>query len=68
MVKHRCNLPGRRGLWASGFGLAPLVTWGPLAAAVTEQVEQAIDRAETVLLDGLRPPDAMVRLKAATAF
>ena len=48
--------------------LRRLVTWGPLAATVTEAVEQAIDRAEAVLLDGLESSDVMVRLKAATAL
>ena len=59
----------RRGLWAFRLRiLRRLVTWGPLAAAVSEQVEQAIDRAEAVLLDGLGSPDALVRLKAASAL
>ena len=48
--------------------LRRLVTWGPLAAAVTEAVEQAIDRAEAVLLEGLESSDVMVRLKAASAL
>ena len=63
------TLRGRRGLWVCRPRiLRRLVTWGPLAAAVTEAVEQAIDRAEAVLLDGLESSDVMVRLKAASAL
>jgi hypothetical protein len=69
LVKHRCNIAGAaRALGVPASDLRRLVSWGPLAAAVTEQVEQAIDAAEAVLRDGLDSPDVMVRLKAATAL
>jgi HEAT repeat protein len=69
LVKHRCNVAAAaRALGVPASDLRRLVTWGPLAAAVSEQVEQAIDRAEAVLLDGLGSPDALVRLKAASAL
>jgi hypothetical protein len=69
LVKHRCNIAGAaRALNVPTSDLRRLVSWGPLAAAVTEQVEQAIDAAEAVLRDGLDSPDVMVRLKAATAL
>ena len=59
LVKHRCNIAGAaRALDVPASDLRRLVSWGPLAAAVSEQVEQAIDRAEAVLLDGLESPDA----------
>ena len=68
-MKHRCNVAAAaRALGVPASDLRRLVTWGPLAAAVSEQVEQAIDRAEAVLLDGLGSPDALVRLKAASAL
>jgi hypothetical protein len=69
LVKHRCNIAGAA--WAlkvPASDLRRLVSWGPLAAAASEQVEQTIDRAEAVLRDGLDSPDVMVRLKAATAL
>ena len=69
LVKHRCNVAAAaRALGVPASDLRRLVTWGPLAAAVSEQVEQAIDRAEAVLLDGLDSPDVMMRLKAASAL
>jgi hypothetical protein len=69
LVKHRCNVAAAaRALGVPASDLRRLVTWGPLAAAVSEQVEQAIDRAEAVLIDGLSSPDIMVRLKAASAL
>ena len=69
LVKHRCNAAAAaRALGVPASDLRRLVTWGPLAAAVSEQVEQAIDRAEAVLLDGLDSPDVMMRLKAASAL
>ena len=69
LVKHRCNVAAAaRALGVPASDLRRLVTWGPLAAAVSEQVEQAIDRAEAVLLDGLESGDALVRLKAASAL
>jgi hypothetical protein len=46
--------------------LRRLVSWGPLAAAASEQVEQAIDEAEHVVRDGLRSPDMGKRLAAAS--
>jgi hypothetical protein len=65
----RCNIAGAaRALGVPASDLRRLVTWGPLAAAVTEAVEQAIDRAEAVLLEGLESSDVMVRLKAASAL
>lgn len=69
LVKHRCNIAAAaRALGVPASDLRRLVTWGPLAAAVSEQVEQAIDRAEAVLLDGLESGDALVRLKSASAL
>jgi HEAT repeat protein len=69
LVKHHCNVAAAaRALGVPASDLRRLVTWGPLAAAVSEQVEQAIDRAEAVLRDGLSSPDALVRLKAASAL
>jgi hypothetical protein len=69
LVKHRCSIAGAaRALNVPASDLRRLVSWGPLAAAVSEQVEQAIDRAEAVLLEGLDSPDVMVRLKAAVAL
>jgi hypothetical protein len=69
LVKHRCNLAAAaRALGVPASDLRRLVSWGPLAAAASEQVERAIDKAETVLLDGLDSPDVMVRLKAATSL
>ena len=69
MVKHRCNVAATaRALGVPASDLRRLVSWGPLAAAASEQVEQAIDTAEAVLRDGLELPDLMVRLKAASAL
>jgi HEAT repeat protein len=69
LVKHHCNVAAAaRALGVPASDLRRLVTWGPLAAAVSEQVEQAIDRAESVLINGLESDDAMVRLKAASAL
>ncbi len=69
LVRSRCNIAGAaRALGVPASDLRRLVAWGPLAAAVTEQVEQAIDRAEAVLLDGLELGHALVRLKAASAL
>jgi hypothetical protein len=69
LVKHRCNIAGAaRVFGVPASDLRRLVSWGPLAAAASEQVEQAIDAAEAVLLAGLDSPDLMVRLKAATAL
>ena len=68
-MKHRCNIAAAaRALGVPASDLRRLVSWGPLAAAASEQVEQAIDDAEAVLRDGLRSPDLMMRLKAATAL
>jgi hypothetical protein len=69
LVRHRCNIArAARALGVPASDLRRLVSWGPLAAAASEQVEQAIDDAEAVLRDGLRSPDLMVRLKAAKAL
>jgi hypothetical protein len=69
LVKHRCNVAAAaRALGVPASDLRRLVAWGPLVAAVSEQVEQSIDRAEAVLVDGLSSPDVMVRLKAASAL
>jgi hypothetical protein len=69
LVKHRCNVAATaRALGVQASDLRRLVSWGPLAAAASEQVEQAIDEAEAVLCDGADSPDIMVRLKAATAL
>jgi hypothetical protein len=69
LVKHRCNVAATaRALGVPASDLRRLVSWGPLAAAASEAVEQAIDRAEGVLVDGLDSPDLMVRLKAATVL
>ena len=69
LVRARCNIAGAaRALGVPASDLRRLVSWGPLAAAASEQVEQAIDKAEAVLLDGLEAPDVMVRLKAASAL
>jgi hypothetical protein len=69
LVKRRCNIAGAaRAVGVPASDLRRLVSWGPLAAAASEQVEQAIDRAEAVLLDGLESGDALVRLKAASAL
>jgi hypothetical protein len=69
LVRTRCNIAAvarRFGVPASD--LRRLVSWGPLAAAASEQVEQAIDKAEAVLRDGLESPDALTRIKAASAL
>lgn len=69
LVKYRCNVVATaRALGVPASDLRRLVSWGPLATAVSEQVEQAIDRAEGMLREGLDSPDLMVRLKAATAL
>ena len=69
LVKHRCNVAAAaRELEVPASDFRRLVSWGPLAAAAREQVEQALDRAEAVLRDGLEDGDALVRLKAASAF
>jgi hypothetical protein len=69
LVKHRCNVAAAaRALGVPASDLRRLVAWGPLAAAVSEHVEQAIDRAEAVFVDGLGSPDALVRIKAASAL
>jgi hypothetical protein len=69
LVKHRCNIAAAaRALGVPASDLRRWVSWGPLAAAASEQVEQAIDTAEAVLRNGLDSPDALVRLKAATAL
>ena len=69
LVRARCNIAGAaRALGVPASDLRRLVSWGPLAAAASEQVEQAIDKAEAVLLDGLDSPEPIVRLKAATAL
>jgi hypothetical protein len=69
LVQHRCNIAGAaRALGVPASDLRRMVSWGPLAAAASEQVEQAIDKAEAALRDGLDSPDVMVRLKAATAL
>jgi hypothetical protein len=69
LVQHRCNIAGAaRSLGVPASDLRRLVSWGPLAAAATEQVELAIDEAEAVLHDGLRSPDLMMRLKAASTL
>jgi hypothetical protein len=69
LVKHRCNIAGAaRVLGVPASDLRRLVSWGPLAAAVSEQVERAIDKAEAVLRDALESPDALTRLKAASAL
>jgi hypothetical protein len=69
LVKHRCNIAGAaRALNIPSSDLRRLVSWGPLAAAASERVEQAIDAAEAALLDGLDSPDVMVRLKAASTL
>ena len=69
LVKHRCNVAAAaRELEVPASDFRRLVSWGPLAAAAREQVEQALDRAEAVLRDGLEDGDVMVRLKAAWTF
>jgi hypothetical protein len=69
LVKHRCNVAATaRALGVPASDLRRLVSWGPLAGAVSEQVEQAIDKAEAVLLDGLDSPDVMMRIKAASTL
>ena len=60
MRTRRSSKPAEKGHPALGVpasDLRRLVSWGPLAAAASEQVEQAIDDAEAVLRDGLRSPD-----------
>jgi hypothetical protein len=69
LVQHRCNIAGAaRSLGVPASDLRRLVCWGPLAATASEQVEQAIDDAQAVLLDGLRSPDLTMRLKAASTL
>jgi hypothetical protein len=69
LVKHRCNVAATaRALGVPSSDLRRLVSWGPLAAAVSEQVEQAIDDAEAVLRAGLKSPDLTERLKAAATL
>ena len=54
LVKYRCNVVATaRALGVPASDLRRLVSWGPLATAVSEQVEQAIDRAEGMLREGL---------------
>jgi hypothetical protein len=69
LVKQRCNVAAAaRGLGVPASDLRRLVSWGPLAAVANEQVEQAIDEAEAVLRAGLKSPDLMMRLKAASTL
>jgi hypothetical protein len=69
LVKHRCNVgAAARALGVPSSDLRRLVSWGPLAAVASEQVERAIDDAEAVLRDGLRSPDLTLRLKAAATL
>ena len=69
LVKRRCNVAAAaRALGVPASDLRRLVSWGPLAAAASEQVEQAIDEAQAVLRDGLKSPDLAVRLKAASTL
>ena len=69
LLKHRCNVAAAaRALGVPASDLRRLTAWVPLAAAVAEQVEQAIDKAELVLRDGLELGDALVRLKSASAL
>jgi hypothetical protein len=69
LVRARCSIAAAaRALGVPASDLRRLVSWGPLAEAVSEQVEQMIDKAEEVLRDGLESPDVMARLKAAKAL
>ena len=68
-VKHRCNVTAAaRALGVPASDLRRLVSWGPLAAAASEQVEQALDEALQVLFDGLESPDRAIWLMAAKAM
>jgi hypothetical protein len=69
LVKHNLSVAAAaRALGVPASDLRRLVSWGPLAAAASEQLEQAIDEAEAVLRDGLKSPDLTERLKAAKAL
>jgi hypothetical protein len=66
LVKHHCNVAAAaKELRIPASDLRRLVSWGPLAAAAAERVEQSIDDAQAALVAGLRSPEASVRLKAA---
>jgi hypothetical protein len=66
LVRHNCNIAkAARELGIPASDLRRLATWGPLAEAAVERVEQAIDEAEASLIAGLRSPEASVRIKSA---
>jgi hypothetical protein len=66
LVKARCNIArAAKALGIPASDLRRLATWGPLAEAAAERVEQAIDEAEASLIAGLRSPEASVRIRAA---
>jgi hypothetical protein len=69
LVRTRCNIAAAaRTLGVPASDLRRLVSWGPLAATVSEQVERSINKAEAVLREGLESRDALTRLKAASAI
>ena len=69
LVKHRCNVAAAaKALAVPASDLRRLVSWGPLAAAASEQVEQAIDEAEATLVALLRSPELSLRHKAAATL
>jgi hypothetical protein len=66
LVKHHCNVAAAaKALGVPASDLRRLVSWGPLAEAAAERVEQAIDDAEAALVAGLKSPEASVRIKSA---
>jgi hypothetical protein len=69
LVKHNCNIArAARELGIPASDLRRLATWGPLAEAAAERVEQAIDEAEASLIAGLRSPDFTERLRSASTL
>jgi hypothetical protein len=69
LVKSRCNIArAAKALRVPASDLRRLVSWGPLAAAASERVEQAIDEAEAVLVAGLRSPDFTERLRLCRRY
>lgn len=69
LVKHNCNVArAAKELGIPASDLRRLVSWGPLAEAAAERVEQAIDDAQAALVAGLKSPEASVRIKAAATL
>jgi hypothetical protein len=69
LVKHHCNVAkAAKELGIPASDLRRLVSWGPLAEAAAERVEQSIDDAQAALIAGLRSPDFTERLRSASTL